>query len=414
MWVRRVAPRVAAVVACAWFVWAPPIPAGAHTVGDIPKSSDYLTRLQTEPEGVAVRVLDGGDRMELRRRGSRTVEVMGYQGEPMLRVSDRGVEENRHSPSLYISRTRTGNTVPPPSAKIGAKPDWVLTTTEPLIRWHDHRVHWMSPLPPPAVLRDPHVQRVVIPQWQVPIVVDGHRATFTGDLTWLPPPSPWPWWIGIGIATLGAAALGWFWWRTSRWVGAALLTVGSAVTAAGAFTTNPGDGIAHALGALVPVVWLVLVWAGAELSSRAPEQGVIASVVGAVGSLALVAWPRIDVYGHSIVNGRWSVPTIQVAEGVVIVGAFTAVAASISSLVRSRPDRSRPAQSGSGRPRTPDSWWNLVRDQGRHQLATGTVDPGADGPDRHVEHPGGVVVGAPDDLGEHEGLPDVGAQRGDQ
>jgi hypothetical protein len=380
------------------------MPAGAHTVGDIPKSSDYLTRLKTEPSGVAVRVLDGGDRMELRRDGSGTVVVMGYQGEPMLRVSDRGVEENRHSPSLYISRTRTGNTVPPPDAKIGAAPEWVLTTTDPLLRWHDHRVHWMSPLPPPDVLRDPQVSRMVIPEWRVPIVVDGHQETLTGDLTWLPPPSPWPWWVGIGIATIGAAALGWFWWRPSRWAGAALLTVGSALTAAGAFTTNPGDGITHALGALVPIVWLVLVWAGASLAPRAPEQGAIASVVGAVGSLALVAWPRIDVYGHSIVNGRWSVPVIQLAEAGVIVGAALAVAASLSALARSR----------SGRPRTGDSWWDLVRDQRRHQLATGTVDPGADRPDGHVEHPGGVVVGAPDDLGENERLPDVGSQLGDQ
>ena len=404
MWVRRVAPRLAAVVVCAWFAWAPPMPASAHTVGDIPKSSDYLTRLRTEPPGVTVRVLDGGDRMELRRHGSHTVVVMGYQGEPMLRVSERGVEENRHSPSLYISRTRTGDTVPPPGATVGAAPDWVLTTTQPLLRWHDHRVHWMSPLPPPDVLRDPLLSRVVIPEWRVPVVVDGRQATLTGDLTWLPPPSPWPWWIGIGIATLGAAALGWFWWRPSRWIGATLITVGSAVTAAGAFTTNPGDGVAHALGALVPVVWLVLVWAGAELSSRAPEQGVIASVVGAVGSLALVAWPRIDVYGHSIVNGRWSVPVIQVAEAAVIVGAAVVLGASFSALARSR----------SGRPRTGRSWWDLVGDQRRHQLATGTVDPGADGADRHVEHPGGVVVGTPHHLGEHERLTDVGTESGDQ
>jgi hypothetical protein len=380
------------------------MPAGAHTVRDIPKSSDYLTRLRTEPAGVTVRVLDGGDRMELRRNGARTVVVMGYQGEPMLRVSERGVEENRHSPSLYISRTRTGDTVPPPDAKVGATADWVLTTTEPLLRWHDHRVHWMSPLPPPDVLRDPSVSRIVIPEWRVPVVVDGRQGTLTGDLTWLPPPSPWPWWIGIAIAMIGAAALGWFWWRPSRWVGAALLTVGSAVTAAGAFTTNPGDGIAHTLGAVVPIVWLALVWAGAGLSRNAPEQGAIATVVGAVGSLALVAWPRIDVYGHSIVNGRWSVPVIQLAEAIVIVGAALAIAASLAALARAR----------SGRPRTGSSWWDLVRDQGRHQLATGTVDPGADRSDRHVEHPGGVVVGATHDLGQHERLPDVAPERGDQ
>jgi hypothetical protein len=404
MWVRRTAPRAAAVVVCAWFVWAPPTAAGAHTVGDIPRSSDYLTNVQQVPPGVDVRVLDGGDRMQLRRTGAHSVVVVGYDGEPMLRVSDRGVEENRHSPSLYISRTRTGDTVPPPSATPHATPDWVLTTSEPLLRWHDHRVHWMSPVPPEDVIRAPEIEHIVVPHWEFPIEVDGHPAQVTGDLTWLPPPSPWPWWIGIGIAALGSIVVAWLWWRPARWIAASVLTIGAALTAAGAFTTNPGDGVTHALGALVPMVWLVLVWAGAHLSDQAPEQGAIATVVGAVGSLALVAWPRIDVYGHSIVNGRWSVPVIQLAEALVLLGAFAAIAASVSALVRSR----------SGRPRTGDSWWDLVRDQRRHQLATGAVDPRTDRAHRNVEDAGGVVVGATDQLGEDEGLPHVDRKLGDQ
>src|SRR4051812_41754962 len=184
MWVRQVAPRVAAVVVCAWFVWAPPMAAGAHTVGDIPRSSDYLTNVQEVPAGVRVRALDGGDRMELRLDGAASAVVMGYDGEPMLRLSADGVRENRHSPSLYISRTRTGDTVPPASATPHAEPDWVRTTTEPLLRWHDHRVHWMSPLPPDDVVRAPDAQHVVVPHWEFPVQIDGRSAVVTGNLTW--------------------------------------------------------------------------------------------------------------------------------------------------------------------------------------------------------------------------------------
>ncbi len=192
--------------------------------------------------GVAVRVLDGGDRMELRLDGATNAVVMGYQGEPMLRLT--GGRRRGEPPTRRRSTSAEPAPATRPPTRLGhtasAEPEWVRTTIRaapPLAR-----PSGALDEPAPAPRRGPrsagdHI--VVIPKWDVPVVVDGHDATLTGDLTWLPPPSPWPWWIGIAVATVGAAALGWLWWRPSRWVGAALLTVGSAITAAGAFTDEP-------------------------------------------------------------------------------------------------------------------------------------------------------------------------------
>lgn len=52
--------------------------------------------------------------------------------------------------------------------------------------WHDHRIHWMSLLPPPAVRADPDVAHHLF-GWRIPGTLDGHPLVIAGTLEYRPP-----------------------------------------------------------------------------------------------------------------------------------------------------------------------------------------------------------------------------------
>ena len=89
-------------------------PAEAHTITGV-SPTDYRSEIvgvNPRLPGVSVRLLDLGNRVELVNRGATDVIVLGYQGEPYLRVGPAGAFENRRSPSVIASTTkaRTGIT----------------------------------------------------------------------------------------------------------------------------------------------------------------------------------------------------------------------------------------------------------------------------------------------------------------
>jgi hypothetical protein len=182
-------------------------PAFAHG-GDAPDGTNYRTAVTTVSPGlpgVAVRTVEAGARLELTNRSGRTVEVLGYDGEPYLEVRPDGVYENTRSPATYLNTTLTGGTAVPAEADPAAPPTWRRVSEEPVARWHDHRAHWMSATPPPQVDTDPgRTHR--IRDWTVPLRADGLvTAQVRGTLDWIPPPPPGLWWAA---AVLGAAAVG--------------------------------------------------------------------------------------------------------------------------------------------------------------------------------------------------------------
>ena len=93
-------------------------PASAHG-GNGGSSSDYraeitgyTTRTKGHDEGFELRIVQLGNRLELRRTTARQVMVLGYQGEPYLRVTAHGVFENRSSPAVVLNRTRVPTGAP--------------------------------------------------------------------------------------------------------------------------------------------------------------------------------------------------------------------------------------------------------------------------------------------------------------
>jgi hypothetical protein len=178
-------------------------PAAAHAVGGA-QASNYQTRIlsiQPVVPGLQVEVADAGARLRLRNHTGREVTVLGYAGEPYLRVGPAGVFENRRSPATYLNRARINPAPPPPDASADAPPLWHRIGDGDTVTWHDHRAHWMAPTDPPDVKAAPNRTQVVLPGWQAELRVGNQPVRVSGDLRWVPGPSPWPW-VAIAVAWL--------------------------------------------------------------------------------------------------------------------------------------------------------------------------------------------------------------------
>ncbi|MFY1668744.1 hypothetical protein ACN27G_02105 [Plantactinospora sp. WMMB334] len=184
-------------------------PATAHAA-DAPDGTNYrtaITGLRPEVPGLSVRVVEGGARLELENRSGRTIEVLGYAGEPYLEIRPDGVYENTASPATYLNRTLAGNTALPAGADPARPPSWRRVGTGPVVRWHDQRTRWLEEAPPAAVAADPGRSHRVR-DWVVPLR-DGLRPIeLRGTLDWLPPPDPLPWWSASLLGALAIGALG--------------------------------------------------------------------------------------------------------------------------------------------------------------------------------------------------------------
>ncbi len=183
-------------------------PASAHTVAGT-GATNYRTTLLTKPNlpGLRVQVIEIGSRFEATYTGRGDVIVLGYQGEPYLRIGGRGVFENLRSPATYINRTRNGET-PPDDADHTGEPVWRKTSGGQTARWHDHRAHFMGNINPPAVRAAPGKQHTIVADWKIPFRYDGKTYNAVGDLVWVPGPSPKPYvaaMIAVAVIVLVAA-----------------------------------------------------------------------------------------------------------------------------------------------------------------------------------------------------------------
>jgi hypothetical protein len=137
--------------------------------------------------GLDLKVLYGDDQIWLDNRSGKTIVIRGYGGEPYLRFGPPGIYINGNSPAVYLNRDRFGQTKPPTSAKVNARPDWQKLAGGELWAWHDHRIHYMSPIAPPAIRDAPRKPHHVF-DWKVPATANGKRFFITGTLDYKPPP----------------------------------------------------------------------------------------------------------------------------------------------------------------------------------------------------------------------------------
>jgi hypothetical protein len=170
-----------------------PAPAGAHPPAQqIPDAPYYRTEIPDgatpSTAGVSVRVDPAGEWLELANAGPATVVVLGYTGEPYLRITATGAEENQLSQTTYLNRALFADSVPTGQSGSSVAPAWKQIGTTGTARWHDHRIHWMGRDRPPIVAADPTHPHLV-GNWTVHATADGTPFEIHGALRWLGKPA---------------------------------------------------------------------------------------------------------------------------------------------------------------------------------------------------------------------------------
>ena len=219
-----IAPALLALAAPAGLAQAA-LAAGAHTTANAPvaprvndqesgnpindqgSSYDYrsnITSVTPRVPGLSVEVLEFADRLLLRNHTGKTVTIYGYEGEPYARVlADGTAEQNTRAPATYLNTNFYAQVTVPASASASAPPHWEVVDRTGEFEWHDHRIHWMSPVPPARVRNKS--KRTLIFDWRVPISVGASRGAIAGQLFWTPESSSAP----VAVIALGVAiALG--------------------------------------------------------------------------------------------------------------------------------------------------------------------------------------------------------------
>jgi hypothetical protein len=162
-------------------------PAAAHGPGGPTNERARVTSIEPEVDGLIVRLGSHG-LFEVENDTGEEVIVLGYAGEPYLRLGDGEVSENTRSPSTYLNRSLQGGAVPE-EADEDAPPDWDVVGEGEGARWYDHRLHRMGTLAPTES------------RWQVDLLVDGRPVAVRGELVTVDAPARWPWWLlGVGVA----------------------------------------------------------------------------------------------------------------------------------------------------------------------------------------------------------------------
>jgi hypothetical protein len=241
----------------------PATPAFAHG-GDAPDATSYrttITGFDPPTSGITVRTVEAGARLELSNSTGRTIEVLGYSGEPYLEVRPDGTYQNVNSPATYLNATLTGDNPVPAGADPTAPPSWRRVSPSTTVRWHDQRTHWLSPGRPPAAAADP-AREHRLRDWTVPLRDQARVFELRGTLDWVPPPAAGLWWAGAALLALAVTALAARW---SRSVGPVALLAGLTTIWYG--VTRTLDGLPFSL--VLAVTALVTLATGVVAARRA-------------------------------------------------------------------------------------------------------------------------------------------------
>ncbi len=268
------------VVAGAFVV--PATPAFAHAA-DAPDATAYrttVTGITPAVPGLSVRTVEAGGRLELTNRTGRSIEVLGYSGEPYLDIRPDGTYENVNSPATYLNQTLAGDSPVPATASPTLPPAWRRISTSTTVRWHDQRIHWLSAGLPPAAAADP-TRAHRLRDWTVPLRAEVTVFALRGTLDWVPPPVGWLWWAGAALLALAVTVAAGRW---PRLIASVALTGGLSVLGYDVVRALDGSGFS-----LVPAVSAV----AALLVVRRPPglavalAGVLLAVFGGLGQLGV-------------------------------------------------------------------------------------------------------------------------------
>jgi hypothetical protein len=303
-------------------VFGQPSPVWAHD-GQGGSASDYRVRVagfEGDPTGVSVTFVKLGQDIEVTRTSAREVLVLGYEGEPYLRLDNTGVSENIKSPAHFLNLDRYAATPVPADASKQATPVWLRRDSGNTAVWHDHRTHWMSPLPPPEVQSHPEVERSISGDHRVQLQVDGRPVAVLVSIEWVPRPNRTAW---LALTSLGGCALVVLLDRQRRAVPACAV----AATLAAVFLH--GGGLAGSV--FTAAAAAIAVAAAAVAALRRPV------IFGIAAAIAVVfAVLRIDAFAHALVGGALPGTTARLALAVAIGAGGAVIGASMIELISPR------------------------------------------------------------------------------
>lgn len=153
---------------------------------DVPRYRSEVTGVSPPIPGLEVRIIGTQDRLEATWLGDAPLVIYGVDGEPMIRMSFRGVSINARSPYAYKSSERFGRVDPPAGVDASAPPVWNKIASPGPISWYEHRAQWMR-AERPSVVGD-GASATVIRDWEVPATLGGRELSITGVLEWVPDP----------------------------------------------------------------------------------------------------------------------------------------------------------------------------------------------------------------------------------
>jgi hypothetical protein len=198
--------RALALAVFAAVILAPGASAHPRAEGYARGFQSKVLSVQPEVAGLSVTVVDGDDRLRVENQSGTELIVLGYDGEPYLRIGPDGVFRNQRSPASYLNRDRFARSAVPLEADPGATPLWKRVSSRPAWQWHDHRIQWMGSGPPAAVRDAPRVAHAIF-DWRVPARLGARPLAVTGRLDYVPPPGEGASWALIAaVALTGAAA----------------------------------------------------------------------------------------------------------------------------------------------------------------------------------------------------------------
>ncbi|MFV2102826.1 hypothetical protein [Micromonospora sp. LOL_024] len=322
-------------------------PALAHGA-DAPDGTDYRVEVTgvtpARPE-LRVRVIEAGARLELTNAGSEPVEVIGYSGEPYLRVGPDGVFENIRSPATYLNRTIVGDTVLPTEVDPAVAPQWRRVDGGRTARWHDQRALWRGAGPPAQVRAAPEREHRVR-DWVVPLRDADGPVELRGTLDWVPPPDAYAWWVAVTLGMLAVGALGLLpaasapGRRVLVALGGLLVVGGVAavVLAVGRVLDAGAEGVGGMLvGLLTGPVWALLTGLGAIATAgwATARAGAHADFVVALTGACLALFAGVTnaaVLARAVVPMPWPATAARLLVVLVLVAGAGALAAAVLRL----------------------------------------------------------------------------------
>jgi hypothetical protein len=315
---------VLAAVLAGLFALINPAPAAAHIAGGGGSPSNYrtvVTAIRPAIPTLEVTVGIGGQWVRVTNQGAAEIAVLGYRGEPFLRLSQNRVQVNELSPTA----AGTGQTRSTPAPGDPAtEPRWVQLREGDSATWTDARID-----APPQDEAQRQSERAS-GSWELPLIVDGQRVTVLGTRDQIPPPSPWAWVAVLVLVSAAVAAIGWMrnWHRPMAAVVAAgvlafvlhLIGTGFAPQQTGPVFGWIGVGAVGAFSLIVGGVTVISTLRRTEAAAARVITAGTLLVLLAATDISVLWYSQLPFAGPAVLDRGLTVLTYATALGLLVAG----------------------------------------------------------------------------------------------